>query len=149
MYSNDFLTSLQKVHDNHMADVMVSSNVLSAYFNMINHPHRHIQSTKDKIYPINTVIYFSPKSFVLTKPFNKLLRSFREAGLTLHEQRKYERKFKHKQKKQYPRQLEIQNILAALELCGISYFIICIIFALELLSNRLRRAKIVLDYLTY
>lgn len=149
MHTYDFRTSLQKMHDNHMADVVFSNSVSSAYFNMINHPYRHLKSTKDKIYPINNVIYFSPKSFVLTAPFNKLLRSFREAGLTLHEQHKYERKFKNKKKKQSPRQLEIQNILAALELCGISYFIICIIFTLEVLSHRLKRTKIVLDYVTY
>lgn len=86
---------------------------------------------------------------MLTQVFNQQLQFLQEGGLIDFWVKNRIDDRKSKSKYREPSKLQMENIMAAFEICAIMYFISFIVFILEMISVRYRRIQLVLDYLTY
>ena len=86
---------------------------------------------------------------MLVPVFNHQIMILREAGLINFWVKNRLDDDKLKPKHRVPSKLQMENIVAAFQICGFMYFISLVVFILEITSVRYRRIQLVIDYMTY
>ena len=81
--------------------------------------------------------------------FNTQLQMIQEAGLIdfWTKNRIDDRKSKYNSRE--PSKLQMENVIAAFQICGFMCFISLVVFILEVISVKYRWIKSIIDYLTY
>lgn len=140
--------NLQTLYDQQIDGVVLASDLSQKAFNLENSPNRRLAFTKDRLFMYSPVFLFRKKS-VLTAVFNRQLQTLRETGLIEFWTKNFIDDRKTKSKQREPSKLQMENILAVFQICGIMYLISFVVFILEVISMKYRRVKYILDFLTY
>lgn len=140
--------NLRILYDEKIDGVVLASDLNQKSFNFQNSPNRRLAFTKDRLFMYSPVFLFRKKS-ILTEVFNRQLQALRETGLIEFWTKNFidDRKIKAKQKE--PSKLQMGNILALYQICGIMYLISFIVFIFEVISAKCQCIKYILDFFTY
>lgn len=145
---NEFMTNLRYLYDSESNAVALSTDLSQKSFNLKNSPYRRLTFTKDRIFMYSPAFLFRKKS-ILTDTFNKQLQTLRETGLIEFWTKNAIDVRSSRSKRRQPSKLQMKNILAAFQICGIMYTISLIVFILEVISVRFQCIKSIIDYFTY
>lgn len=134
-----------------MDGVSFTTEILVNRFNRKQSPDRRLEFTKDQLFPLTAVFYFSKNSTLIQYPFNKLIRLYQESGLITYWTRKYADKFNSKSKfdKRKLTKLDFDNILGAVKIYGALSIISFIVFVMEMLKSRYAIIDRIVEYFTY
>lgn len=145
---SEMSVNLRSLYNDDINGVVLASDISQKAFNLENSPHRRVGFTKDRLFMYSAVFLFRKRS-ALTAVIDNQLQTLRETGLIEFWIKRYIDDRKPKSKKQEPTKLQMGNILAAFQICGIMYLISFVVFVFEVISVRFDRIKRILDYITY
>lgn len=133
-------------HDNEVDGVVLVSDFLLNYFNLMNAPYRRLSFTKDRLFMSSFVFNFR-KNSILKDIYNEKLGRLRQFGLIKFWISNYidKRKMKSNQGTNF----HIENIFGILRVCAVMYLISLVVFILEVIGIRYLRIVYIIDYLTY
>lgn len=136
------------MYDQEIDGVAFATDLTQKSFNLKNAPGRRLAFTKDRLFMYSPVFIYRKKS-LLTAVIDRKLQMLRETGLIEFwiENNIDDRNTKSEQKG--PSRLQIENVLAAFQICGFMYLISFIVFIIEINCAKYPRIKFVIDYLTY
>lgn len=140
------MTNLRSLYDTDINGVAFSTDLVQKAFNLRN-PERRMAFTKDRLFMYSPVFIFRRKS-PMTRVFNEQMQTLQEFGLVDFWTRNRIESPKTVSKNK-PSSLELKNILAAFQICGVMYLISFFVFLLEVISVKFQRLKNILDYFTY
>lgn len=142
------MTNLRNLYDSEFDAVALSTDLSQKSFNLKNSPKRRLSFTKDRIFMYSPVFLFRKKS-ILTDIFNKQLHTLREIGLIEFWTKNAIDERSSKSEQRQPSKLQLHNILAAFQICGVMYFVSFVVFILEVFAMKFRYIKNIIEYFTY
>lgn len=149
LYDYSQQIAFQQIHDDDLRGVVYSNNMQTGYFNLLNSNRRRLRMTKDRLYLLPIVMYFSKNSY-LQPLFDSKLRLFSESGLLDYWSKQYsDETLRSKYQKREPTTLEIHSIVGLLQICGALIVLSLIVVSLELLSPKIVILKRTMEYFTY
>lgn len=125
-------------HSDDINGVVIASDIICRYFNVMNSPHRRIEFSKDRLF-LYTMVYYFPKRSPFEEIFNVKVQEFQDAGILIHYVHRYDDRHRSKYYKSYAK-FQISGLFAPLGIC---------VFILEMISKKYQRIKYFIDFFTY
>lgn len=139
-----------QVYDRDLSGAVYCNDLQMKYFNLLNVPLRRLQLTKDRLFLMSVVIYFTHVS-VLQPIFDQELLSLTDSGLIQYWAREFTdgRSQTKNYMQRIPKKLNIENVLATFQICT-GLLVFCLfVFVLEKFGTRFTYVRSVIENLTY
>lgn len=145
VYNESIYNILEGLSKEEFGGISITYDMIVDYFN--KKKHDRLLGITDMIRPVPLMLFFQKHS-ILTSIFDRKIEACHQAGLIAYWTRKYTRiqggKIQGK-----PKPLDIPSILTILKISAVMQLIACIVFVLEVLSDRLQSIRKLLDFITY
>lgn len=143
----DVYTAIKYILSGDWEGVLFTNYVTLDYFNLIEKSWGKIGHTRDMARSFDPSLFFNKHS-ILRWMFDRKIEIFNESGLISYWAARYRSKRTNDRQGKLQK-LNIQNILAILQITAVMYLIAFMVFLFEILSYEHRGIKKCLDYLTY
>lgn len=127
------------IKDESFNGVFLYNKVVASYYNMKHPTEEPMIMSTDGFMNVYVVLYLK-KNSPLVHPLNMQLHKLRTNGLIQHWRNRYrDAKYRKYQQQRIPKKFSIDHLEGIFYICGIMYFIACLVFLFEIILDAIQR----------